>query len=359
MLVDFRNDFKKHLNDDLLQNKPNFQSLRNLTSTLNNKTKIAFKNNEFDIFSGNKTNSKLNFKAQCNKNKNRTQSFQLFKPKRHAKHQKISRKVEKCHQKNRETLKILRKPRIFKKTCPRNISTPAKPRNSETFNKTNHNTTISTEIDLGVDSIFKVLIKHIKELKTNQMIWQEVISNQEEFNAKILSVSELLDAKTLTLMEANENLTIQLNSAREKNKELTEKLGNMTVLIRNLQEKMHEESEFFIWKVLIISMLSSVCFLIVGLFLYCLSDMPTRKKDQNYLEKKTKEPQRKRSYSAEKEMTSSRSKKNSKRKRKSEAKEQRSSSVTSDKEEIKNLRKIRCSPRNLSQFFQARKPLNN
>ena len=356
MLVDFRNDFKKHLNDeDLLQKKRNLQSLRNLTSTLNNRTKIVFRNNEFDIFSSNKTNSKINFKAQCNKNKNRTQSFQLFKPKR----SKISRKTEKCHQTNRETLKILRKPRIFKETCPKKISTPFKSRNSETFNKTNHNTTISTEIDLGVDSIFKVLIKHIKELKTNQMVWQEAISNQEEFNAKILSVSELLDTKTLTLLEANENLTIQLNSARGRNQELTEKLGNMTVLIRNLQEKMHEESEFFIWKVLIISMLSSVCFLFIGFFLYCLSDMPNRKKEQNFSEKTPREHQRKRSYSAEKEMISSKNKKNSKRKRKNEAKDQRSSSVSSDKEEIKNLRKIRCSPRNLSQFFQARKPLNN
>lgn len=356
MLVDFRNDFKKHLNDDdLLKKKPNFQSLRNLTSTFNNRTKIVFKNNEFDIFSGNKTNPKINFKAQCNKNKNRTQSFQLFKPKR----SKISRKTEKCHQTNSETLKILQKPRIFKETCPKNVSNPAKQKNSETFNKTNHNTTISTEIDLGVDSIFKVLIKHIKELKTNQMVWQEAISNQEEFNTKILSVSELLDTKTLTLMEANENLTIQLNSARERNKELTEKLGNMTVLIRNLQEKMHEESEFFIWKVLIISMLSSVCFLIIGFFLYCLSDMPTRKKEQIFSEKTPREPQRKRSYSAEKEMAGSKNKKNSKRKRKTETKCQRSSSASSDKEEIKNLRKIRCSPRNLSQFFQARKPLNN
>ena len=355
MLVDFRNDFKKHLNDDdLLKKKPNFQSLRNLTSTLNNRTKIVFKNNEFDIFSGNKTNSKINLKAQCNKNKNITQSFQLFKPKR----SKISRKTEKCHHNNRETLKILRKPKIFKETCPKNVSTPVKPRNSETFNKTSHNTTISTEIDLGVDSIFKVLIKHIKELKTNQMVWQEVISNQEEFNTKILSVSELLDTKTLTLMEANENLTIQLNSARERNKDLTEKLGNMTVLIRNLQEKMHEESEFFIWKVLIISMLSSVCLLIIGFFLYWLSDMPTRKRKQFFSEKTPREPQRKRSYSAEKEMTCSKNKKNLKRKKKTEAKSQRSSSVSSDKEEIKNLRKIRCSPRNLSQFFHTR-PLYN
>ena len=52
---------------------------------------------------------------------------------------------------------------------------------------------------------------------------------------------------------------------------MTSKIENLTLEIKNLQTTLHSESEFFLWKVLVISFFSSLSFFIFGYCLYNLT----------------------------------------------------------------------------------------
>lgn len=339
MLVDFRNDLKKHLNDDdLLHEKPQ----KNLSST-SNKTRIHVRNitREKELLNKSlETAEKINFKHFCDKNK----YFQIFKSRKLLKNLKIQKNLinfnkehEKCHRKSKETIKFFKKPKIFNRTCPKTLISD-NPHVSE-------NVLIpepSNDLDLGIESIFKVLIKHIKELKMNQFVWQDLILKQELFNSQILTFSEILNKKALKIMESNENFTMQLDVEKQRNEELNEKIENLTVFVKSLHEKIHADSDFFIWKVLIISMISSLAFLIFG---FCILNTS---KDSKEIESpvgfaiKIENLHRKRSHSLENEKMTSKVKKiKQKNKRKDgnydrfAKNEARSSSVSASEKEEK------------------------
>lgn len=130
----------------------------------------------------------------------------------------------------------------------------------------------------------------------NQLILQDFILKQENLNSKIQTSTDItyslvsilyllifLKISTLNkiskLNTKNFNLSNQLEETQKVNEDLTSKIENLTLEIKNLQTTLHSESEFFLWKVLVISFFSSLSFFIFGYCLYNLSLSQNNKKN--------------------------------------------------------------------------------
>jgi hypothetical protein len=84
--------------------------------------------------------------------------------------------------------------------------------------------------------------------------------------------------KITNLNVKNFNLSVQLERTKRHNDELSSKIENLTLEIKNLQNTVLSESQFFLWKVLVISFLSCLSFVIFG---YCLHNFNSKISQNN------------------------------------------------------------------------------